>query len=59
MYLPRPWSANLMLIVRYAYTRGPSGLALAQFAKPFLDTVVFGDEFVEPETRTHFNRLYI
>ena len=40
-------------------TRGPDGLALAQFAKPFLDTVVLGDKFVKPEARTHFNRLYI
>ena len=40
-------------------TRGPGGLALAQFAKPFLETIVLGDEFVEPETRTYFYRLYI
>ena len=33
-------------------TRGPGGLALAQFAKPFFDTVVLGDEFVEPERHT-------
>ena len=40
-------------------TRGPGGLALAQFAKPFFGDSCRGDEFVEPETCTYFYMLYI
>ena len=43
----------MSLYSAHVATRGPGGLALAQFAKPFLDTVVLGDEFVEPDTHTH------
>ena len=38
---------------------GLAALPLHSLRNHFSETVVFGDEFVEPETRTYFYRLYI